>query len=79
MKICIDDSCFDLRKHQIMRLDRASGVALVCLRGGLWLTQHGDLRDVMLAAGERFTLDRDGVTLITALKPSSVRVEIPAQ
>jgi hypothetical protein len=77
MDIRIDDSCFDLRKHQIMRFDDATGTDIVCLRGGLWLTQDGDLRDVVLAAGEHFTLDCDGVALVSALRPSSVCVEVP--
>jgi hypothetical protein len=67
MAIRINDSCFDLRKHQIMRFDDATGTDIVCLRGELWLTQDGDLRDVVLAPGEHFTLDCDGVALVSAL------------
>jgi hypothetical protein len=77
MAIRINDSCFDLRKHQIMRFDDATGTDIVCLRDELWLTQDGDLRDVVLAPGEHFTLDCDGVALVSALLPSSVCVEAP--
>jgi len=79
MKIRIDDSCFDLRKHQIMRFDGASGVALVCLRGKLWLTQDGDLRDIVLAAGDRFRLDGEGLKLVSALQASSLCLEMPSE
>jgi hypothetical protein len=75
MDIRIDDSCFDLRKHQLMRLDDARGAAIVCLQGELWLTQDGDYRDIVLAPGDRFSLDHAGVTLVTALRASSVCVE----
>jgi hypothetical protein len=75
MDIRIDDSCFDLREHQIMRLDDATGTEIVCLRGEIWLTQDGDLRDVVLSAGDRFTLDSNGVALVSALRASSVCVE----
>jgi hypothetical protein len=79
MDIRIDDSCFDLRTHQIMRFDGATGTDIVCLRGELWLTQDGDPRDVVLAAGEHFTLDCEGVALVSALRPSSVCVEVPVE
>jgi hypothetical protein len=79
MDIRIDDSCFDLRQHQIMRFDDATGTDIVCLRGEIWLTQDGDLRDVVLSAGEHFTLDCDGVALVSALRPSSVCVEVPLE
>ncbi|HEX4235846.1 MAG TPA: DUF2917 domain-containing protein [Caldimonas sp.] len=79
MDIRIDDSCFDLRKHQIMRFDDATGTDIVCLRGELWLTQDGDLRDIVLSAGEHFTLDCNGVALVSALRPSSVCVEVAVE
>jgi hypothetical protein len=79
MDIRIDDSCFDLRAHQLVRFDDATGVAIVCLRGELWLTQDGDLDDVILGPGERFTLDRPGLALVEALKASSLRVAMPLE
>jgi hypothetical protein len=77
MNILIDDSCFDLREHQIMRFDGATGVTVACLRGELWLTQDGDLRDLVLGPGDRFTLDHTGLTLVSALRASSLCVELP--
>jgi hypothetical protein len=79
MDIRIDDNCFDLRANQLVRFDDATGADIVCLRGRLWLTQDGDLNDVVLGAGERCTLDRSGVALVEALEPSSVRVALPVQ
>lgn len=79
MDIRIADSCFDLRANQITRLENATGVAIVCLRGELWLTQQGDPGDVILGPGECYTLDRDGLALVEALKPSSVCIELPVE
>jgi hypothetical protein len=79
MNILIDDGCFDLREHQIMRFDGATGVTVVCLRGELWLTQDGDSRDLVLHAGDRFTVDHAGVTLVSALRASSLSVEMPVE
>ena len=79
MDIRIDDSCFDLRAHQIARFDDASGVVLLCLRGELWLTQDDDLNDVILGPGEHFTFDRRGLALVEALKASSLRIAMPVE
>ena len=52
------------------------GLEIRCIRGNLWITQAGDSRDVVLYAGESFTLDRRGLALITALlQPADVVVE----
>jgi hypothetical protein len=52
------------------------GLEIRCIRGNLWITQAGDGRDVILYAGESFTLDRRGLALITALlQPADAVVE----
>ena len=79
MKISLDDSRVELRPRQILRLDSAKSVRIVCQRGALWVTQNEDLRDVFLSAGASFTLDRDGVALVSALEASSVRLEEPVR
>src|SRR5262249_33167575 len=43
-------------------------------RGKLWITQHGDARDHVVASGESFTIDQPGLALIEALEPSSLVV-----
>lgn len=79
MKIILDDSRVDLRPEQVLRLDDAKGVRVVCLSGALWITQYHDLRDVVLSAGASFTLDRAGVALVSAMEASSVRLEEPVR
>jgi hypothetical protein len=45
----------------------------------VWITQDGDLRDVLLACGEAYVLDRDGPVLVQALEPALVMMERPAK
>jgi hypothetical protein len=40
----------------------------------LWVTQEGDLRDLFLASGESLRLTGRGLTIVTALEPSLVRL-----
>lgn len=47
-------------------------------RGVLWLTQDGDIRDVVLQAGESFVLDRKGPALLSALDDVEVCVSLHA-
>lgn len=42
------------------------GTSMHCLSGSVWVTQDGDPRDIVLAAGDSFTLDRDGVAIVYA-------------
>ena len=79
MKISLEDSRVELRPKQMLRFDGAEGVRIVCLRGALWVTQDQDLRDVFLSTGACFTLDRDGVALVSALEASSVRLAEPVR
>ena len=61
-----------LAKGRIRRVHetRAFGHRVECLSGSLWITQDGDQRDVVLAAGESFAFDRPGDALISALDDS---------
>ena len=79
MNICLKADRVELRPHQILRIDRPEGMRIVCLRGALWVTQHGDLRDNFVPAGASFGLDRGGVALVSALDASSVWLEAPVR
>ena len=57
---------WDLAAGEIVQLDGARGTTLRVTRGMVWLTLEDDLRDVVLAAGDSFTIDRGGLTLIEA-------------
>ncbi|HYF21362.1 MAG TPA: DUF2917 domain-containing protein [Ramlibacter sp.] len=57
-----------------LRRNHAAGVQVRCVSGSVWVTQDGDTRDVLLAAGESFTGDRRGRLLVHALEASRVDI-----
>ena len=66
-------------KHQIgprhgLALRDARGRTVKCVSGSVWLTMEGDIRDIVLAPGDSFVVDRDGLTILAAQQPSAVRV-----
>ena len=56
----------DLRKRQSLQLNDVAGATLRVTRGSVWITQEADTRDVVLGAGESFTVERDGLTIVEA-------------
>lgn len=65
---------WDLAPGEVVRLDGARGTTLRVTRGALWLTQERDLRDIVLAPGDVFTIERGGVTVIEARGNTTVCV-----
>ena len=60
-----------LPKGGLFRIHNGQGRRVECLAGCLWLTQERDPRDIVLEAGEGFTVDRAGDTFLSALSDSS--------
>ncbi len=60
----------DIAKGQLHRIHDGQGLRVQCLSGCLWLTQRSDPRDVVLEAGDAFTIDRAGDTYLSALADS---------
>ena len=67
-----------LKPNQLLRVRSGSGHTIVCHSGSVWLTQHGDGRDIVLNAGESFAFDRDGLALVQALEQSAISIAPPA-
>jgi len=65
---------WELAKGELVRLDGARGTTLRVTRGAVWLTQERDVRDVILGAGDVFTIDREGVTVVEAQGAATVCV-----
>jgi hypothetical protein len=49
-----------------LRLRDAAGRTIQCCAGSVWITQENDPRDKFLLPGQRFTLNRPGVALVSA-------------
>ena len=59
-----------LDKGRIRHVRAEKGRRVECLSGSIWITQDGDLRDIVLGAGEAFDFDRRGDALLSAFDDS---------
>jgi hypothetical protein len=66
------DKLVDLARGDLLRLDEARGTTLRVTRGKLWVTQERDLRDIVLTAGDVWTIEKSGLTLARAERDSCV-------
>jgi len=64
----------ELAAGSMLRLTNVRGRAIVVFEGRVWITQEGDLRDVVVNGGQSFSVDQPGLTLVQALHPSKVMV-----
>jgi hypothetical protein len=55
------------------------GTTLTVQEGDVWITQADDIRDVVLKPGQSFTINRDGLTLATALAAPAVITIAPSR
>ena len=74
MDIRMKNATIQLAQRQELQLVDAAGDAVTCLRGGLWITQHHDTRDIVLGPGERFVFDRPGLVIVRATAESLVSI-----
>jgi hypothetical protein len=65
---------WDLAPDELVKLDGARGTTLRVTRGTVWVTLENDTRDVVLQAGDVFTIDRGGLTLVEAQGRTTVCV-----
>ncbi len=61
-----------LTQGELVQLHDARGTTVRVTRGSLWLTQDRDPRDLVLAAGDAYTIERQGLTLAQAQSDASV-------
>ena len=62
-----------------INLDDARGTTLRVGRGQLWVTQHGDPTDYVLEAGDTWTIERRGRTIVQAQRDALFDVVGPAK
>ena len=65
----------NLPRKGLLGIEDGRGMRLQVAAGKVWLTQHGDLRDVVLGPGECFVIDRAGHTLVQALDATRLSLE----
>jgi quercetin dioxygenase-like cupin family protein len=66
-------SAQEIAKNAILEVKQPYGVTIECMEGAVWVTLDGDSRDVVLDAGQSFTVDRNQRTLLQALEAARVR------
>jgi len=64
----------DLPAQAILTLPDAAGVVIECRRGAVWITLDHDLRDIVLAPGQRFEGMVHRRAMVSALAPSCIAV-----
>lgn len=68
----------EIAKAGIHEVKQALGVTIECLEGSVWITLDGDLRDLVLDAGQTCEIDRERRVLIQALDTARVRLVPPS-
>ncbi|HLB14184.1 MAG TPA: DUF2917 domain-containing protein [Burkholderiales bacterium] len=68
----------ELEYRGIVPVEDAVGTRIDCLRGRIWITQHGCTDDIVLAAGESHEISRAGVAVVQALREALVALRASA-
>ena len=63
-----------LSARESLVLDNAEGTIISVESGCLWLTMENDTRDIVLAPGMRFEIDRSGRTIVAAEEDTRFRL-----
>ena len=74
MKLALGLSSVGLECDQLIALRDAKCVQVSCLDGALWITQEKMAADVLLEAGQSLVIDSAALTLVMALRPSTLRL-----
>lgn len=77
MSHAVPHPLIDLPRDATLRIDDGRPHVVAVFQGQVWLTQAGDERDVFLEAGDSFSFDRAGVTLLQALRDARLLVSDP--
>lgn len=64
-----------LKPRALHRIVDGEGLTLLCLKGAVWVTQESDPRDIILASGDTFTLDRKGLAVLYALDAACIGMQ----
>lgn len=67
----------EIERRGIVPVAASTGASIGCLRGRLWITELGCIKDILLEAGGTHVIVRDGEVLVQALRDAIVRLEAP--
>ena len=56
-----------LQRGELQRIPDGEGARVLNLEGSLWLTQQGDVRDIVLEAGDSARIEHGGLSVVSAL------------
>lgn len=79
MKIEFPASRIVLAEDQFLKLEGAVGARISSRRGSVWITQDGDIRDIVLERGDTFVIEREGPSIVQALEPAELAIVEPKQ
>lgn len=79
MKPVLDIKPIRLNARSVYRIPGGKGLEVTSLEGVAWITQTDDARDVILAKGQSFVLDRPGLAVVYALRDATLLVGEPGQ
>lgn len=74
MKPALDIRPVRLPARAIHCIENGRGLEIAAVGGAVWITQSLDARDVILARGQSFVLDRSGRAVVYALKDAAIVV-----
>jgi hypothetical protein len=75
MNIDLGNAAIVLKAQQLIRINASPWARIRCDSGMVWITQDGDPRDVVLAAGEQFTVDRPGAVVVLAIDGATLQLD----
>lgn len=64
----------ELQRGRLLRLRRA-GSRVTVHAGSVWITEQGNLRDIILRSGESFVLGQPGMALLEACSDAALSYE----
>ena len=64
-----------LEEGEFLRFEEQAGVRVRVESGRLWVTESSRPEDVWLEDGEHARFDTEGLTLVEAVKPTTLRIE----
>lgn len=76
MKIEFGPAELDLVPNHPLRLLDAFGLLITCTSGMIWITLDGEADDIFLSAGEQYSVQRNGLTLVESIDQGKISIAL---